>query len=151
MHNAELAVSTQIIEVAKQVENLENKKITKSGIVPQLKNWLLSLRVEIKNLQLNSKYDKYVQKIHLIEVSCKYKEAADRIINPHMGWYNYSIPELSLNIIKSELIPIQEINSNFSINEETFAQLVKDKRLSVHTIGNQNVVSRRELLQFRVA
>lgn len=147
LHDAELSSSKEIIDIANQVENLKSKKIAKSGFIPKLKNGFLGLRVKVKELQLNSKYNKYIQKRHLLAVCSKYKQATDGIINPHIGWYNFAIPELNLNIVKSELIPIQGVNRTFSINEETFAQLVRDRRLSLHTIGNQNVVSRRELNQ----
>ena len=119
MHDAELVVSTKIIEMAKQVQNLESKRITKSGTVSKLKNWLISLRVEIKNLQLNSKYNKYLQKKHLIKVSSKYKQATDNLINPHVGWYNFSISELNFSTVKNQLIPIQEVSKYFMVSEQT--------------------------------
>ncbi len=147
LQNAELAISSQIIEMAEQVENLENRRINKSGIISKMKNLLFGLRVEIKSLQLNSKCDKYFQKRHFIEVSNDYKKAVDKIVCPYVGWNNYSIPGLNLNFVKSELIPIQEENGSFGVPAETIEQLVKERKLSFYPIGNHNLVSRRELDQ----
>jgi hypothetical protein len=137
LHNAELSTSKEIVVMADQIENLKSKRVTKSGIIPKLKNGLLGLRVKVKELQLNSKYNGYVEKKHLLEVSSKYKEATDRIINPQLGWYIFSRPELNLNIVKSELIPVQE----------SFRNLVLNGIISCYNIGNQEIVVRRELNQ----
>ena len=77
----------------------------------------------------------------------KYKQATDNLIDPNVGWYNFFIPELNLNLAKRELIPIQEVNRTVNINEKTIAQLFKDRRLNLYIIGNQSVISRRELNQ----
>lgn len=123
--------------IADQIENLKSKRVTKSGIMPKLKNGLLGLRVKVKELQLNSKYDGYIQKKHLLKVSSKYKEATDRIINPQLGWYIFSRPELNLDIVKSELIPIQESLKHFVLNGQ----------IRCYNIRNQEILVRRELNQ----
>jgi hypothetical protein len=145
LHQAELDVSKQIIEVAKQIENLETKRIIRSGIVPKLKNWLLSLRVEIKNLHLNSKYNKYLQKKHLIKISNKYKQATDSLISPHVGWYNFSISELNFNIVKKQLSPLQEVTKYFMVNEQTIKESLKKNNASSHVIGDKVLVERKEV------
>jgi hypothetical protein len=145
LHNAELAISTKMIDMAKQVENLENKRITKSGIVPKLKNWLLSLRVEIKNFQLNSTYNGYVQKRHLLEVSGKYKEATDGIISPNVGWFAYSRPELNFSVIKNQLIPLQEVSKYFMVDEQTIRDSLKKNNASSYVIGDKELVDRKEV------
>jgi hypothetical protein len=116
LHNAELSTSKEIVTMANLIVNLKSKRVTKSGIIPKLKNGLLGLRVKVKELQLSSKYNSYLQKKHLLEVSSKYKEAADRIINPQLGWYIFSRSELDLNIVKSELIPVQESFRHFVVD-----------------------------------
>ncbi len=136
LHDAELAVSKQIIETAKQIENLKNKRISKSGLVPSLKNWLLRLRVEIREMQLNSRYKWYVQKKHLLEINAKYRTATDIIIGPHVGWYNFLIPQLNIDNVKSELVPIQELE--YLVNSEA----------SYLILGDQKVICRREQVNY---
>jgi hypothetical protein len=145
LHKAELDVSKQIIEVAKQIKNLETKRIIKSGIVPKLKNWFLSLRIEIKNLQLNSKYNNYLQKRHLIKVSGNYKKATDTLINPHGDWYNFSVSELNFSIVKKQLIPLQEVSKYFMVNEQTIRDLLNKNNASSHVIGNKELVERKDV------
>jgi hypothetical protein len=137
LHNAELSTSKEIVTMANLIVNLKSKRVTKSGIIPKLKNGLLGLRVKVKELQLSSKYNSYLQKKHLLEVSSKYKEAADRIINPQLGWYIFSRSELDLNIVKSELIPVQE----------SFRHFVVDGTISCYSVGNQEIIMKRELKQ----
>ena len=143
MIGAELDVSTQIIDVAKQIENLETKRIIKSGIVSKLRNWLLSLRVEIKNLQLNSLYNNYLQKKHLIKVLSKYKEATDDLINPQVGWYRFSIPELNFNFVKKQLIPLPEVSKYFMVTDQTIRDSLKKNSAFPHKIGEKEVVERK--------
>ncbi len=144
LHDAELAISAKMIEMSKQVENLKSKKIIKSGIVPKLKNWLLSFRVELKNFQLNSKYNGYLQKKHLLKVSKKYKEATDEIIGPNVGWFIFSRPELNFSIVKNQLIPLKDVANYFMSNEETIRKSFKKINSSVYQIGNRELVDRKE-------
>ncbi len=145
LHESESSSSTEIIDIVNQVENLKRKKTAKSGFVPKLKNGFLSLKVKVKEFQLNSKYNNYLQKRHLFAVYDRYKEAAKRIINPHIGWYNFHILEKDIRIIKSELIPIQEALRNFDINEEVLAVLIWNGRINCYKIGNKKLVNRREV------
>ena len=145
LDDAELSISAKMTKMAKQVENLESKKITKSGIVPKLKNWLLSFRIELKNFQLNSKYNGYLQKKHLLKVSKKYKEATDEIIGPNVGWFIYSRPELDFSIVKNQLIPLKDVADYFLSNEERIRQSLKEINFSVYKIGKKELVDRKEV------
>ena len=137
LQNVELSTSKEIVVMADQIANLKSKRVTKSGIMPKLKNGLLGLRIKVKELQLNSKYSGYIKKKHLLKVSSKYNEATDRIINPQVGWYIFSKPELNLNVVKSELIPLQD----------SFRDLVLNGKISCYKLRNQEIVVRRELHQ----
>jgi hypothetical protein len=145
LQNTEVTFSSQIVEIAKQVKNLQSKKISKAGIVSKLKNWLLSLRLEIKNYQLKSKYDKYMHKKHLSDVSVKYQSATNAIIGPHIGWYNFSIPELNFNIVKSQLLPLQEVAKYFILTEDKFSEMIRKNSVSSYSIDGKELVERKEI------
>ena len=145
LYNAESTFSSQIVEIAKHVENLLSKRITKSGIVPKLKNWWLSLRLETKNYQLKSKYEKYVHKKHLSDVSAKYRGATNAIVNPHLGWYSFSIPELNFNVVKRQLIPLQEVAKYFMVNEDMFRETIRNNSGSSFSINGKEFVERTEV------
>ena len=93
----------------------------------------LSLRVKVKELHLNNKYNGYIQKKHLLKVYSNYRNETGGIISPHIGWYNYFIPELNLNVVKNELIPIQDSSRTFSVD---VVELVNSGRISSYRIGN---------------
>jgi hypothetical protein len=143
LQNAESTFSSKIVEIAKQVENLQSKKITKPGIVSKLKNWILSLRLEIKNYQLESKYDKYVHSKHLSDVSDKYQAATNALINPHFDWYNFSIPELNFNIVKRQLISLQAVAKYFMVSEKLFREIILENHISSLTIGKTELIERK--------
>jgi hypothetical protein len=144
LHGAELSSSEEIINLAGQVENLKRKRVTKPGFIVRLRNGFLSLRVKMKELGLKNKYNGYIQRKHLQKVYSNYGNEISGIISPHVGWYNYFIPELNLNIVKNELIPIQDSNGTLSGD---IAKLVNSGRINSYRIGNHKVVLRRELNQ----
>jgi excisionase family DNA binding protein len=150
LKNAELSSSEKIIEKANRVKNLKSKKTTKTGIFPKIKNGFLSLRIKISEFQLKSDFNKYTQKRHLLTVLNVYKQATNEIVNPHIGWYNYSIPELNLNIVEAELIPVQEVSKIFTINDDTLANLANAGKLNFHAVGKHYLVRRKELKQLAV-
>ncbi len=145
---SELSTSEVIINLARQVDSLKRKRVTKPGFVIKLKNGILIFRLKMKELHLNHKYNEYTQKRHLLKVHTKYKDETYGIVKPHIGWYNYSIPELNLNLIKNQLIPIQEASENFGVKEESVTDLVNSGRIRSYKIGNQSVVVRRQLTLF---
>ena len=148
LHESELSTSEEIINLARQVDSLKRKRVTKPGFVIKLKNGILVIRVKMKELQLNHKYTGYTQKRHLLKVQAKYKDETYGIVNPHIGWYNYFIPELNLNIVKNELISVQEESENLGVKEESVTDLVNSGRIRSYKIGNHVVVVRRQLTLF---
>jgi hypothetical protein len=142
LHEAELYSSKEIISLTGEVENLKRKRLTKSGVIVKLKNGFLSLRIKVKELHLNNKYKEYIQKKHLLRVYVNYRNETGGIISPHVGWYNYLIPELNFDIVKNELIPIQEASKIFG---GSLIELVNSGKINSYRIGNHGVIVRREL------
>ena len=96
LDKVEMENSSQIIDSANQLSNLKAKKITKPGFVVKVKNWILTVRVKVKDLQLNRKYNRYVQKKHLNKVNSLFENDISGLLNPYVGWYNYFVPKLDL-------------------------------------------------------
>jgi hypothetical protein len=142
LHETELDTSKEIISLTGEVEKLKRNRVTKSAFIVKLKNGFLSLRIKVKELQLNNKYKGYLQKKHLLRVYANYRNETNGIISPHIGWYNYVIPELNLNRVKNELIPIQEASRIFG---GSLIELVNSGKINSYRIGNQGIIVRSEL------
>jgi hypothetical protein len=145
LHNAESIFSAEIVEIAKQLEGLRSRRVSKSGIIVGIKNWVLTLRIEVKNYQLNSKYQKYVDKKHLSEISLRYEEATRVDVNPYIGWYKFSIPELNYNVVKSQLISLQEVAKYFMVDENVFDEMLRKNFFSIFSLGGKKFVRRIEI------
>jgi hypothetical protein len=87
---------------------------------------------------LNSKYNRYVKKRHLFEVSSIYKQATDGIIGTELGWYLFSRPELNLDAVKSELVPFKE----------PYNDLVAKNKIKCYNIGNKKLVVRQDIVPY---
>jgi hypothetical protein len=138
LHQTELSISHEIVNMVDTIETIQSERDLKSGIVPKLKNGLLSLRLKIKQISLNSKYNRYVKKSHLLEVSSQYKQTTDGIIGPELGWYLFSRPELDLNSVKSELIPFKE----------PYKDVIAKNKIKCYNIGNKKLVVRQDIVPY---
>jgi hypothetical protein len=147
MLDAELSFSQQIIQMANDIKRLKGKRTNNSAFVGKLKNFFLSLRVKVKELQLNSKYNAYVQNRHLLKVEPQYRNVIAGIVDPHMGWHNFNISKLDLGTVKKELIPIQEASRYFGVDEQAIARLVNNGIISSYIMQNQGIVIREEIKQ----
>ena len=139
--------SSQIIDSANQLSDLKSKKMIKPGFVARVKNGILTIRVKVKGLQLNRQYNRYVQKKHLHKVNSMYENHISAIVSPYVGWYNYFVPKLDFEIVKKEIVPLQQVSETFGIEEEAVAELVNCGKIKICTIGNNEVVFRKELNQ----
>jgi hypothetical protein len=135
LREREQLASNEIVGMVNQMENLKGKKVTNSGITPKLKNAILSLRLKVKELQTNSKYNSYLQKKHLLKIASKYNKDIDGIMNSQLGWYIFSRSKLDMNIVKSELVPVQN----------SFRDFITSGRIRSYNIRGKNIVLRREL------
>jgi hypothetical protein len=135
LKQTELSTAQEIVDKATEIGRVKSRREVNSGIPARLKNAWLSLQAKIKEMRLNSKYKRYIQKRHLFKVSKMYKQATDAIIAPELGWYLFSKEELSLDIVKPELIPIQQSYQNLIVNHS----------INRYQIGKDVVVLRKEL------
>ncbi len=108
LHEAEGLLVKEIVQRAQERQKIVNRKTPNQGVSNRLKNLFLSVRVKVKDFQLNRKFEDYLGQKHFQKVYFQYKNNADRITTPYAGWYNYWIPDLDFNVVKRQLIPPQE-------------------------------------------
>lgn len=145
LRKTELASSKEIINLAKNIEEMKRQKLAGKGFFFKLKNIFSSLRIMIKESQLNNKYSDYVKKKHLFKINTYYETEINRIIYPHVGWYNFTVPQLKFSIIKKELIPLHEADTELA---EYSLELMGTSGVRNFKIGNQDIIVREELIRF---
>jgi hypothetical protein len=71
-----------------------------------MRNWILGIRVGLKDSAVNSNTNHYLQQKHLEKVAKEYMEAANMAVAPYSGWYNFQIPKINPNVVNRELVSV---------------------------------------------
>jgi len=142
LRKTELASSKEIINLVKNIEAMKKQKLAGKGFIFKFKNIFSSLRIMIIESKLNNKYSDYVKKKHLLKINTKYETEINQIIFPHVGWYNFTVPQLKFSIIKKELIPLHEADSELAV--EYSLEQMGTSGVRNFKIGNQDIIVREE-------
>jgi hypothetical protein len=148
MRTAEVELSDKIVRLANERDDLIKRKVPQSGIVSKIKNWILGIRIKLKDSAVNSKNNYYAQQKHLEKVVREYIRAANITVTPYSGWYNFQIPKISPNVVNRELLSVQEIAEVSGDNEDVLRETLKRVNVSTYHIGNRELVRRAELNRF---
>jgi len=98
MRTAEVELSNKIIRLANERDELRKRRVPQSGIVSKMRNWILGIRIGLKDSAVNSNNNYYIQHKHLEKVVREYMEAANMAVTPYSGWYNFQIPKINPNV-----------------------------------------------------
>ncbi len=148
MKNVEKDLSDKVIKLANERENLRKQRAPQSGIVTKIKNWLLGIRIGMKNSAANSNYGRYAQRKHLGKLVEEYMKTANITVAPYSGWYNFRIPEINPKAVTRELLSIQEVAEALGENALAFKESLDKVKLSSYSVGNRDVIRRAELDRF---
>jgi hypothetical protein len=136
---------TEIVFVSKIVKLIEKrddlKKRRKNGIFTTLRNCFLVLSGKIHNLRVRSKIKKYEQQKHLKAIVRAYQETAERRIDPYSNWYNTTIPEIDIGIVKKELLSIHDASEHFGTSEN----LIKKRKISCYRVRDIEYIRNSEV------
>jgi len=145
LQDREVWLSNKIAELVNEREELRKQIIARQGIKIKIKNWFLSIRVRIKDFQVSSKGREYDEQKHLKDVAKRYEQATIRTISPYEGWYNFQVPRIKINIVKRELLPINEAAKNLGVDEGQIRALLQKSNYSVYHVRNKELLRRSEL------
>jgi excisionase family DNA binding protein len=148
LRNAEIESANNVIRLIKERDELIKKKVPPNGIVSKIKNWIIGIRVSLKNRAASSKTSEYFHRTHLEDVANNYKAATKRVIVPFEGWYTFQIPKLNPNIISKELLSVQEIAEVLGERESYLKESLHKFEVSSYSVGNDELVRRAELDRF---
>jgi len=148
MINAEIELSNKIIRLINERDDLKRQKVTQSGIVSKIKNWILGIRIRLKDFSANSNYKSYIQRKHLKKVAKQYAKTANRTVAPYAGWYSFKIPRINLNVVSRELFSCQEAAEILGEKENILKQLLTNLNVSTFHVKNWELITRAELDSF---
>ena len=148
MRTAEVELTNKIIRLFNEREELEKSKVSSTGLVSKIKNWILGIRVKLKDLAVNSNYKSYTQEKHLEKVIREYLKETNRAVAPYRGWYNFEIPNLNPSVVNKELLTIQDVSMALCENESTLKEGLAKVNLSSYHVGNMELIRRAELDRF---
>jgi len=94
----------------------------------------LVLSSKIRNLQVRSKIKEYEQQKHLKAIVRVYKETAEMRVAPHSDWYDITIPEIDIGIVKKELLSINDASEYFGTSVNIIKDLIKKRKISCYRV-----------------
>jgi len=145
LRETEIVFVNEIVELIEKRDDLKKKR--KNGIFTTLRNYFLVLSSKIHNLRVRSKIKEYERKKHLKSIVRAYQETAEMRIDPHSNWYNITVPEIDISIVKKELLSIQDASEYFGISENIIKDLIETGKLSSYFLKDQELIRKSELEQ----
>ncbi len=145
MRTADVELANKIISLANERDDLRKRIVPQSGIVSKIKNWILAIRIGLKDSAVNSNDNHYTQLKHFEKAIKEYIKTAGMTVTPYSGWYNFQIPQISPNVVSRELLLIQEIAEISGENENVLRESLRRVNISTYRIGNRELVRRAEL------
>lgn len=145
LRNAETESSDKVVRLIEEREHLVSKKGQPTGIVSKIKNWITDLRISLKNRAAVSTTRDYSHRVHLKNVANCYSAATERLVAPSVGWYNFQVPPINIEIIKRDLLSVQEIAGHFGVRENAIRETLKKGNVSCYFVENGELVRRTEL------
>jgi len=148
MRTAETELSNKIIRLVNERDDLEKRKVPQTGIVPKIKNWILGIRIALKDSAVNSNNNNYAQQNHLEKVVKEYVKAANITVIPYIGWYKFQIPRINPSVVERELLSVQEIAESLGESEHVLRESLNKVNISIYHVGDRDLVRRAELKRF---
>jgi len=148
MRTAEAELSNKIIRLVNERDDLEKRKVPQTGIVSKIRNWILGIRIALKDSAVDSNNNYYTQQKHLEKVVREYMKAANITVIPYSGWYNFQIPKINPNVVDRELLSVQEIAEGSGESEHVLRESLNRVNVSTYHVGNRELVRRTELNRF---
>jgi hypothetical protein len=92
-----------------------------------------------------SLYHYYLNIGHLAEVANSYTRIATATTASHVGWYNFSVPQLDTNMVKRDFLSVQEVVGYFGESAGSIKELISKGNVQSYILGNYELVRRPEL------
>jgi hypothetical protein len=148
LRTAELDLSNKIVGLVNERIELEKQKVPPLGIVSKIRNWILRIKIGLKERTINSNNNYYIKQGHLDKVVKEYIDATNRTVAPYAGWYNFLIPRINPNLVSKELLSIQEIAKVLGENKQSLKESLHKFNISSYYVKNRELIRRADLDRF---
>lgn len=144
LRKAELVFANEIMELIKKRDELKKRR-RKDGIFQTLRSHFLTFWSKVQNLRAGLKIKEYEQQKHLKKVARAYREATKKLVSPHSGWYNFTIPQIDINSVEKELLSTHETSEYFGISDHAIKELIKKRKISCYHVRDKELIRACEL------
>ena len=145
LRETETIFADKIVELIKKGNRTSEKM--KSGTFQVIKNFFSAILRKIYILQAESRIQEYEQRKHLKKVTRKYHDAAQNTVTPYRDWYNFTTPEININIVENELLPMEIVPEHFGIDESLLKYLLDEEKISCYHIRNKELIRKSQLIE----
>jgi len=145
MNTSEIESSNQIIQHVKERDHLINNKDTGAGAASKIKNWVAGVQIGFKDRAITSEYSNYICRKHLTNIAESYGQVINEKVQLYGNWYICSAPPLNIDVVKRDLLPIQEIARVTGATEQSIKDLLKNSDVHSFSIGNHELIRRPDM------
>jgi len=145
LRTAEVDLSSKIVRLISERDELRIRRVPSSGLVSKIKNWVLGVRAWLKERAANSNYNNYAARGHLDNVVRDYLYYANGAVAPYMGWYNFQIPRINPSSVSKQLLSIQEVSKVLNENEQALKGSFYRLNMPLRYVGSWELVTRSDL------
>jgi hypothetical protein len=142
---AEIESSNKVIRLIEERERLVSKKVQSAGVVSKIKNWITSIRISLKNRDALSASRDYFYRAHLKKIANCYAEATNRLIAPYVGWYNFKVPPINIEVVRRDLLSVSEIAGHFGVHKNAIRETLNKGNVARYFVENKELIRRTEL------
>jgi len=144
LKETETSFTNEIVELLNKRDDLKRKR-RKDGVLQALRNFFLTFSSKIHDLQAKSRIDNYEKKKHLKKVSRRYDDRVKKIVEPHRGWYDFTIPQINFNTVEKELLTVQQVSEFFQMEEASVQDLIKKQKISYYDVKGKRFIRKSQL------
>jgi hypothetical protein len=146
LRETEAVVADKILELIRKRDELEKHDTqAPEGIFATLREYFSDVLGRIYNWRAASKIGQYEQQKHLKKIAREYQNIVQKIIAPHVDWFNITVPKIDINVVEKELLSPQEALRNFRIGDTIFKYLVEKGKIACYRVRNKEIIKKSEL------
>ena len=144
LRETETSLVNEIVELINKRDESKRKR-RKDGVLQTLRNFFLMFSSKIHDLQAKSRIGNYEQKKHFEKVLRRYDGRVKKIVEAHRGWYDFTIPQINIDIIEKELLTAQQASEFFQTEEALIQDLTKKQRISCYHVKGKQFIRKSQL------
>lgn len=118
LKETETSFTNEIVKLINKRDELKRKR--RKDVLQALRNFFLTFSSKIHDLQAKSRIGNYEQKTHLKKVLRRYDGRVKKMVEPHRGWYDFTIPQINVNTVEKELLTVNKRQNSFKWKKPQF-------------------------------